>query len=96
MLPDFDKKIFGFVNTKSARFRFVLIRGLLGRLVSSDSFLAGGVLECNLSRNRSVCNLHILYNVRSTLFQESKYCRLSILFVYESLQHLTCVGGTVF
>ena len=37
---------------------------LLGRAVSGDRFLTGGVFECNISRRRSVAVLCMLYKIR--------------------------------
>ena len=37
---------------------------LLDRVVSGACFLAGGVLNCNLSHRRSVAVLCMLYNIR--------------------------------
>ena len=38
---------------------------LLGRVVRSAGFLAGGVLECNLAHRRSVAELRLLFKVKS-------------------------------
>ena len=38
---------------------------LLDRVVRSAGFLAGGVLECNLSHRRSVAELRMLFKIRS-------------------------------
>ena len=38
---------------------------LLGRVVRSAGFLAGGVLECNLAHRRSVAELCMLFNIKS-------------------------------